>query len=155
MNDSIIRYMRDFNEDNVSKKRFSIMAGWSSLNREKVNSTRRAMRKYRKSHPVCEITGSDKKVQVHHIIPVWANPELSDDPNNFISLSASANIHHIFGHDRNFARKYVSNVREISEKILAMREEADIIERKQLNIQSKTSFKLKFFLGNFVKNLFD
>ena len=87
------------------------------------------MNLYRKSHPHCEITGTTKKIQIHHIVPVWADPDLADHPDNFIALSASAHIHHIYGHDRNFSQKYVKNIREISKKMLDLREELDIIHR--------------------------
>jgi hypothetical protein len=142
-NSPLIRYMLEFNREDLSDKRFSIKAGWSSLTPEKRRSTQRAMRHYRKSHPYCEITGSDKKIQIHHIVPVWANPDLADDPDNFIALSSSSHIHHIYGHDRNFARKYVKNIREISKKFLALQKEFDIVHRTEAQMTQNNQSKLK------------
>ena len=103
--------------------------GWSALNAKQALEVQKAMNIYRKSHPVCEITGSKKKVQVHHIRPVWLDPSLATDPNNFISLSAKAHIHLIFGHDGNFGQKCVSNIKEIAEKIRDIKKESVIIKR--------------------------
>lgn len=104
-------------------------AGWAALNPIKAIEAQNAMSVYRKTHPLCEITGSDKKVQIHHIIPVWSNPDLAADPNNFIALSTSANIHSIFGHDRSFGHKCVSNIKTIAEKIRDIKKESIIINR--------------------------
>lgn len=114
----------------LDKVRFTIQnAGWSILNPIKASEAREAMNNYRKLHPVCEITGSPNKVQVHHIIPVWADPNLAADPNNFISLSAQAHIHIIFGHNGNFGKYYVKNVKDIAERIRNIKSQSDIVER--------------------------
>lgn len=136
-------YLHEFNKSS-EVVRFSALAGWTSLSKEKLKSTRKAMKLYRAEHPCCELSGSCKKVQIHHIIPVWANPELADDPNNFIALSSSAHIHHIFGHDRNFARKYVSNIREISEKIHSIKDQMEVVNREDVSISSTRGIKEKF-----------
>jgi len=128
----------------MSEKRFNILAGWTDLSPEKHRSAKRAMRIYRKEHPICEVTGSNKKIQIHHIVPVWANPDIADDPDNFIALSSSAHIHHIFGHDKNFSKKYVSNIKEISEKMLALRGEFDIIHRNEVESLTKLSMYERF-----------
>lgn len=69
---------------------------------------RKAMRKYKKEHPLCEITGKKRFCQVHHIFPVWKFPEKADDPNNFITLHRI--YHKIFGHFGNF-KKYNINIK--------------------------------------------
>jgi hypothetical protein len=125
--------------------------GWSALNPRKALAVKRAMDAYRKAHPICEITGSDKGVQIHHIVPVWANPDLADDPTNFIALSTSSNIHNIFGHDGDFGHKYVSNVKEIANKVLAIKTESAIIVRRKSEVEVKTCMTLKSFL----KKVFD
>lgn len=110
--------------------RFTIQnAGWTALHPIKASKTRKAMREYRKTYTKCEITGSTKKLQTHHIIPVWKNPELADDPNNFIVLSASSNIHHIFGHDCSFKTKYVSNIKEIAQEISRIKAQSKVVHR--------------------------
>ena len=112
--------------------RFTIQnAGWSTLNPSKAYQTRKAMKAYRAAHPVCEITGWRKGVQIHHIVPVWANPYISADPNNFIALSSKAHIHLIYGHAGNFGKRYVSNVKVLAEKMRDLLKEADIIYRNR------------------------
>lgn len=127
--------------------RFTIQnAGWSTLNPSKASEARRAMKKYREEHPTCEITGSKNKIQIHHIVPVWADPSLAADPNNFIALSASAHIHIIFGHAGNFGKRYVKNVKEIADKVTQLTKEFEVVER----IETKS--RLTIF--NKIKNLF-
>ena len=53
-----------------------------------------------KSHPVCEISGSSKDLEVHHILPFYKFPELELEPSNLITLSGD--YHLIFGHLGNF-----------------------------------------------------
>lgn len=108
---------------------FDKRGGWSTLTHKQTREAQKAMDQYRKLHPVCEITGSDKDVQVHHIVPVWADPSLAADPNNFISLSASAHIHCIFGHNGDFGERYVSNIKEIASKIREIRASIQVVER--------------------------
>lgn len=110
--------------------------GWTSLSKKKLKSTKKSMQDYRQKNPVCEITGSSKKCQVHHIIPVWANPEIADDQNNMITLSTCANIHHIYGHDRNFRLKYTLNIKEISKKMIDLQKELDIVNRNMNKVQA-------------------
>jgi len=123
-------------------------AGWSALHPIKAIEAKNAMEKYRKLHPTCEITGSKNKVQIHHIVPVWADPSLAADPNNFISLSASAHIHIIFGHNGNFGKHYVPNVKEIAEKIRAVKAESIVVDRPAIaKIKSyKPSWLLTFLM---------
>lgn len=117
--------------DNI---RFVIQnAGWAVLNPSRVKEVQAAMAEYRKSHPVCEITGSKKKVQIHHIVSIWANPDLAANQDNFIALSASAHIHLIYGHDGNFGKKYVSNIKEIAEKMRAIKSESIVVHRDSIN----------------------
>lgn len=149
----IMKILKSYNENKLDDRRFSIKAGWSDLSKDKYKSTKRAMNKYRKEHPNCELTGSNKKVQIHHIVPVWSNPDISDDPDNFIALSTCANIHHIFGHDRSFAKKYVDNIRELSEKFLSLQEDMVIVHRPSIK-NTKTS-RLKTVWRKYSILLFD
>jgi hypothetical protein len=110
--------------------------GWAALSKEKLKQTKKAMKEYRKIHPNCEITGSSKKCQVHHIVPIWSNPILADDPENMITLSTCANIHHIYGHDRNFRLKFNRNIKEISKKMLDLQQQFDTVHREMNKIQT-------------------
>lgn len=112
--------------------RSAIRAGWSDLSREEYNAARRAMAKYFKEHPACELTGHSvkKDLAVHHIIPIWANPSLAADPRNFITLASKVNIHLLFGHDGNYATKYTPNIKEVSENVRMALSELAVSHRR-------------------------
>lgn len=126
--------------------RFSILnAGWASLTRQELSDMRRAIREYRREHPTCEMTGTDKKCQVHHIIPIWKAPHLAADKDNLITLSAGSHIHLIYGHAGNFQRRYVANIREIAKKSLALHKELDIVHRTNEEFNAQTNTRFSFF----------
>jgi predicted secreted Zn-dependent protease len=102
---------------------------WSALHPSAAYRARRAMAEYRRTHPRCEITGTDRELQVHHIIPVWVRPDLAADPDNFITLSARCNIHQVFGHDGSFQDRWVENVRELADEMRAVWSRARVRER--------------------------
>ena len=108
-------------------------AGWSVLNPSQAYQAKKAMDKYRKLHPLCEITGSNKSVQVHHIIPVFADSTLAADMDNMISLSTSANIHLIFGHNGNFGARYVKNIKTIAEEIRNTTSTAEVAFKQDIS----------------------
>jgi len=59
------------------------------------------------SHPVCEVCGSAKKVEVHHKKPFHTNPDLELEPSNLITLCegkefSSIICHLTFGHLGNY-----------------------------------------------------
>jgi hypothetical protein len=64
-------------------------------------------------HPLCEVCGGKKKLEVHHIKPFHLHPELELDPTNFITLCENdkdgVNCHLLFGHLGNF-KSYNENV---------------------------------------------
>lgn len=62
------------------------------------------------NHPTCSACGSNKKLEVHHKIPVHLKPELELDPSNLISLCDNS-CHLIFGHLHNY-KSYNKNVIE-------------------------------------------
>lgn len=89
-------------------------AGWSALHPSQALAAHRAMRLYRKHHPDCEACGAVDKVQVHHIVSLWAGGS-PDDPHNMISLCMTSRRCHLHvGHDGNFRTRYVSNCREFA-----------------------------------------
>lgn len=59
-----------------------------------------------KDHPVCEVCGGMKKIEVHHIRPFHLHPDLELDPANLITLCEDdddgVNCHLFFGHLGNF-----------------------------------------------------
>jgi hypothetical protein len=54
-----------------------------------------------KNNQTCAACGRDKKLEVHHKIPVHINPEGELDPSNLVTLCADP-CHIIFGHLMNF-----------------------------------------------------
>lgn len=69
----------------IKKKRSPF---WSKIEKE-----------FKEKHPKCEICGSTKRLQTHHIKPFHIFPELELDQNNLISLCMSRKQCHIFiGH---------------------------------------------------------
>lgn len=135
-------------ELNKSLKFIIQNAGWSTLHLSKAREAVKAMNTYRKQHPTCEITGSDKNIEIHHIVPVWSRPDLAADPDNFIALSASAHIHHIYGHDKNFRTKYVENIKDIASKMKEIKKEMVVINRPEVKINKiKTSWLSAFLRG--------
>ena len=87
------------------------------------------MKEYKKKHPLCEFTNTRKDVQVHHIVPVWACPERAADKTNMISLSTSANIHLLFGHNGNFHNRYVANIKDIAESVRGTIGKSEVVRR--------------------------
>lgn len=72
------------------------------------------------SHPVCEICGSNKRLNVHHIKPFHLYPELELDVNNLITLCMDEKeCHFKIGHGGDW-KSYCEDVRlyvkEIKEK---------------------------------------
>ncbi len=49
---------------------------------------RKVRRKHITDHPDCAVCGGTKRLEVHHVIPFWAAPDLELDPdgNNLITL---------------------------------------------------------------------
>jgi len=58
-------------------------------------------KQYLKEHPSCIACGRDRKLEVHHKIPVHISPELELDPSNLVTLCADP-CHLLFGHLMNF-----------------------------------------------------
>ena len=126
------------------ENRFIIQnAGWVALHPLDAAAARRAIREYKKNIPYCEITGSDREVQTHHIVPIWADPSRAADPTNLINLSARVNIHHLFGHDGNFRTKYVSNIRELANEMFKLSLKRKVVHRVEAQ-QKKSLFRRLF-----------
>ncbi len=58
-------------------------------------------KKHLKNHPYCAACGANKKLEVHHKIPVHINPELELESDNLITLCDSP-CHLVFGHLYNY-----------------------------------------------------
>ena len=128
--------------------------GWAVLNPSEAYQARKAMNEYRKQHPVCEITGSDKKVQIHHIVPVWADPTLAADQNNMIALSTQANIHLIFGHNGNYGKRYIKDIKRISQAVQFLLSDADIAIRSDIPAFNAMSTGILSTLRRWLVSLF-
>ena len=76
-------------------------------------AVRKACRDHVKSNPMCEWCGGIKKVEAHHIVPLWYDESAGADPDNFISLCRPKRCHILIGHNGSFATKFVENVRTI------------------------------------------
>ena len=70
---------------------------------------RRVRREHIKRYPVCALTGSKRKLEVHHIEDFSTRPDLELFPANLITLKRD--IHLVFGHLGSF-RSINPNVRE-------------------------------------------
>jgi hypothetical protein len=69
-------------------------------------------RKFTAQNNTCAWCGKVGKVDAHHIIPVWADPTLAEDPTNLIPL-CSDDCHLLIGHAGSYSKKYVRNVKEL------------------------------------------
>jgi len=49
------------------------------------------------NNPTCAACGKNKKLEVHHKVPVHINPERELDPSNLVTLCADP-CHIVFGH---------------------------------------------------------
>ena len=75
----------------LNKTRYAVRsAKWSSVRKEHL-----------KNHPYCAACGRDKKLEVHHIIPVHVDPSAELDPLNLMTMCADP-CHIVFGHLMNF-----------------------------------------------------
>lgn len=77
-------------------------------------STHKAMQRYRAAHPRCAWCGRSEHLDVHHIEPVSVAPQLAADERNMIMLCRKPPCHQVIGHDGDYARRYVANVRELT-----------------------------------------
>jgi len=68
----------------------------------------KARKRHLEKNPRCEVCGSKKALEVHHVIPFSIAPDLELDPSNFISLCENKkygiNCHLLLGHLGNYRR---------------------------------------------------
>lgn len=89
-------------------------------------------------HPVCEICGSKKKLNIHHRKPFHIFPELELDPNNLITLCMSKmQCHLLIAHGDDF-KAYNPN---IDADVIALRK--DISKFKEVADKAKINRKYK------------
>ena len=78
-----------------------------------------ALRKeHLKKQPCCQACGSDRKPEVHHIVPVHLDPSRELDPSNLITLCDKW-CHFVFGHlldYRSWNKDVVRDARHYLEK---------------------------------------
>ena|ERR1035437_8563832 len=71
---------------------------------ERSKSWPKVRKAYLKKHPVCEICGCKKGLNIHHKLPFHLHPDLELLESNFITLCEHLehSCHFIFGHLFNF-----------------------------------------------------
>jgi len=79
-------------------------------------ATHKAMRHFKKSHPVCAWCGRSRRLDVHHIIPVSVDVSLAASEGNMLMLCRKPQCHLIVGHNGNYARRYIENLKELCTK---------------------------------------
>jgi len=74
----------------------------------------KAKRDYAIVHTECAICGSEKCIEVHHVIPVHININLATNYENFIALCDNNNngCHRWIGHFGDFKNKWNLNIRQ-------------------------------------------
>ncbi len=84
-------------------------------NARKAWATRKSMNAFRDKpeNAECGWCGRSKKLEVHHIQPVSVAPDIAADHNNMIMLCRKPACHQVVGHDGDFGRRYVENVKEL------------------------------------------
>jgi hypothetical protein len=70
---------------------------YSIKNIRSTSAVRKAMKTHAINNPRCAYCKRDKKIQVHHKLPVSFRPDLAAEPNNLISLCAKR-CHLVIGH---------------------------------------------------------
>ena len=93
---------------------FLVAWHWATPADENVRNdpaVRVAMDGYRGSHLACEWCGSSKRLEVHHVQPVWMSPGLAADTNNYCMLCRKCHLY--VGHAGLFAGRAVTNLKEI------------------------------------------
>ena len=103
---------------------------------------------YVKLHPVCELTGIGKDLNVHHIRPFQYFPELELDKSNFITLTNADvwglhyGMHILVGHLGNF-KYYNPNLRKDIEVLKTIRSTHKTFEQVQGEINDYVEEMLK------------
>jgi 5-methylcytosine-specific restriction endonuclease McrA len=67
--------------------------------------------------------GTTKKLEVHHIIPRHVSPERTLDWNNLVTLCKGDHLVH--GHNNNFRRFWVPNIRSLAANFVNARDVAE------------------------------
>lgn len=68
---------------------------------QRSNQWKNVRKKHLEEQNSCQACGSDKNLEVHHIIPVHVDKDRELDPNNLITL-CNNNCHLLFGHLMHF-----------------------------------------------------
>lgn len=99
---------------NIAKNIFNILV---VKNPQQLYRITKAKKLYLKTHLECALCGEIKNLEVHHVIPVHIDIELSCNPINFISLcdnTLNNGCHNRFGHFGNFVKQYNKYIREFA-----------------------------------------
>ena len=95
--------------------------GYVTKNARRQPQVRRNMLDFRAEHTECAYCGRDKKLDVHHKIPVSVQPGKASQKTNMIMLCRKPACHQIIGHDGDFGRRYVHNVQELCDRAQIVR----------------------------------
>lgn len=74
------------------------------------SDVRRAMLDWREHHKECAWCGRTNRLEVHHIIPVSADPLLAANYDNFITLCRPDHLR--VGHNGNLANSYKEDIND-------------------------------------------
>ena len=97
----------------------TLMIALQSLSPKEMYRSTKAKKSYRETHGECAMCGSEKYLEVHHVVPVHVDPMRAADHRNLITLCDGPNgsnsaCHRYFGHFGSFRYKHNPLIREQS-----------------------------------------
>lgn len=85
-----------------------VIQGKANIGTKRSSKWPTVRRKHLEKFPTCAVCGGRDKIEVHHIQPFHAKPELELDPSNLISLCESKSFgivcHVLVGHCGNYKK---------------------------------------------------
>lgn len=87
----------------VMRNKMYSIKNWRGLSKVRKN-----MKSYVLLNPACEFCGRTKNLNVHHIIPIWADPLLAWVITNFVTLCRKCHLY--VGHNGNYAQRYEEKI---------------------------------------------
>ena len=90
-------------------ERIKDIARGNTRRRKRSSKWRSVRAQHTRENPSCAVCGSTSSLEVHHIEPFHARPDLELEPSNLLTLCdglrrRGLNCHHLFGHFRNWRR---------------------------------------------------
>lgn len=84
---------------------------YATKNWRRLSLVRKNMLEYRRLNPACEWCGRTKNLNVHHIIPVWAQPMLAWVKSNLVVGCRKCHLY--VYHNGNYATRYEPDILEM------------------------------------------